>query len=89
MKSAVSGISKLPCLPSQESKITIINGVRGIIKPGRMTLLLGPPGCGKTTFLKALSGNLGKSLKVTGKISYNGYKLDEFAPQNFSLYKPI
>lgn len=29
-----------------------------------MTLLLGPPGCGKTTFLKALSGNLSASLKV-------------------------
>lgn len=30
----------------------------------RMTLLLGPPGCGKTTFLLALSGKLDKSLKV-------------------------
>lgn len=29
-----------------------------------MTLLLGPPGCGKTTLLKALTGNLDKSLKV-------------------------
>lgn len=30
----------------------------------RITLLLGPPGCGKTTLLKALTGNLDKSLKV-------------------------
>ncbi|KAL8486492.1 hypothetical protein ACS0TY_023248 [Phlomoides rotata] len=30
-----------------------------------MTLLLGPPGCGKTTLLKSLSGNLDKSLKKT------------------------
>ena len=31
----------------------------------RITLLLGPPGCGKTSLLKALSGNLNKSLKVS------------------------
>ncbi|XP_073149762.1 pleiotropic drug resistance protein 3-like [Henckelia pumila] len=86
VKSALSGITKLPCLPSQEANITIINGVSGIIKPGRMTLLLGPPGCGKTTFLKALSGNLKKSLEVTGEISYNGYKLDEFVAQKTSAY---
>lgn len=30
-----------------------------------MTLLLGPPGCGKTSLLKALSGNQKNSLKVT------------------------
>lgn len=31
-----------------------------------MTLLLGPPGCGKTTLLLALAGKLDKSLKVLG-----------------------
>lgn len=30
----------------------------------RMTLLLGPPGAGKTTFLQALAGRLDKDLKV-------------------------
>ena len=30
----------------------------------RLTLLLGPPGCGKTTFLLALAGKLDQSLKV-------------------------
>nr|XP_027108034.1 pleiotropic drug resistance protein 3-like isoform X6 [Coffea arabica] len=73
-------------LQSKISKISIIDGVSGIIKPGRMTLLLGPPGCGKTTLLKALSGNLNQSLKVTGDISYNGYKLTEFVPQKTSAY---
>ncbi|KAH9684121.1 hypothetical protein KPL71_027898 [Citrus sinensis] len=43
-----------------------------------MTLLLGPPGCGKTTLLSALSDNLSHSLKVSGEVSYSGYRLDEF-----------
>ncbi|GKV17135.1 hypothetical protein SLEP1_g27677 [Rubroshorea leprosula] len=51
-----------------------------------MTLLLGPPGCGKTSLLKALSGNLDPSLKVSGEVSYNGYKLGEFVPHKTSAY---
>ncbi|KAA8527706.1 hypothetical protein F0562_035425 [Nyssa sinensis] len=54
--------------------------------PLRATFLLGPPGCGKTSLLKARSGNLDKSLKVGGEVSYNGYKLEEFEPQKTSAY---
>ncbi|KAK9282226.1 hypothetical protein L1049_005140 [Liquidambar formosana] len=71
---------------SQENKITILKDVSGIIKPSRMTLLLGPPGCGKTTFLLALAGKLNQSLKVTGEISYIGYKFNEFVPKKTSAY---
>ncbi|KAG6580843.1 Pleiotropic drug resistance protein 3, partial [Cucurbita argyrosperma subsp. sororia] len=71
---------------SRGAKINIIEDVSGVIKPGRLTLLLGPPGCGKTTLLKALSGNLHKSLKMTGEICYNGQKLEEFVTQKISAY---
>ncbi|XVF07651.1 hypothetical protein REPUB_Repub06bG0157900 [Reevesia pubescens] len=42
--------------PSKKRKIQILKGVSGIVKPSRMTLLLGPPGAGKTTLLTALAG---------------------------------
>ncbi|XVF31519.1 hypothetical protein REPUB_Repub16aG0153000 [Reevesia pubescens] len=71
---------------SHQAKICLLNDISGLIKPGRMTLLLGPLGCGKTSLLKALSGNLNHSLKVTGEVSYNGYKLEEFVPQKTSAY---
>ncbi|KAG5525525.1 hypothetical protein RHGRI_031986 [Rhododendron griersonianum] len=69
---------------------TLWNSLKSIVSCARqycrVTLLLGPPGCGKTTLLKALSGNLDKSLKVSGEVFYNGYKLEEFVPQKTSTY---
>ncbi|KAL4369487.1 hypothetical protein GQ457_05G024330 [Hibiscus cannabinus] len=84
-RSLLSDLANLPG-SKQEAAISILNDVSGIIKPGRMTLLLGPPGCGKSTLLLALSGKLSHSLKVTGEITYNGYRLDEFVPQKTSAY---
>ncbi|CAA7017297.1 unnamed protein product [Microthlaspi erraticum] len=77
--------SELFC-SKKETKISILKGVSGIVKPGRMTLLLGPPGCGKTTLLQALSGRLAPSVKVGGEISYNGCLLSEFIPEKTSSY---
>ncbi|XP_061351426.1 pleiotropic drug resistance protein 3-like isoform X1 [Gastrolobium bilobum] len=84
--SLFSGLMKTISCNSQGANISILNDVSGIIKPSRLTLLLGPPGCGKTTLLMALAGKLDQSLKVTGEISYNGCKLDEFVPQKTSAY---
>ncbi|KAL5582721.1 hypothetical protein UlMin_015163 [Ulmus minor] len=84
--STFSGLAKLAGAGSHKAQISIFDDVSGDIKPGRLTLLLGPPGCGKTSLLKALSGNLSPSLKLTGEVSYNGYKLEEFIPQKTSAY---
>lgn len=84
--SSLSGFMKTISCTTQGTEISILNDVSGIIKPSRLTLLLGPPGCGKTTLLMALAGKLEQSLKVSGEISYNGFKLDEFVPQKTSAY---
>lgn len=51
-----------------------------------MTLLLGPPGSGKTSFLLALAGKLDKSLEVSGKVTYNGHEMHEFVPERTCAY---
>ena len=46
----------------------IIDAVSGVLKPGRLTLLLGTPGSGRSLLMKALAGRLRHeaSLKVRG-----------------------
>ncbi|EEF36755.1 ABC transporter G family member 31 [Ricinus communis] len=70
----------------KKHSLTILNDISGAIKPGRMTLLLGPPGSGKSTLLLALAGKLDKNLKRTGSITYNGHKLDHFYVRRTSAY---
>ncbi|KAJ7966133.1 Pleiotropic drug resistance ABC transporter [Quillaja saponaria] len=72
--------------PSQKKPFHILQNISGIIKPGRMTLLLGPPSSGKTTLLLALAGKLSRSLKCSGRVTYNGHAMDEFVPQRTSAY---
>ncbi|XP_059287192.1 pleiotropic drug resistance protein 1-like [Lycium ferocissimum] len=79
-------LNSLHILPSRKRKLTILNDVSGIIKPCRMTLLLGPPSSGKTTLLLALAGKLDPALKVNGKVTYNGHEMNEFVPQRTAAY---
>ncbi|CAK0784035.1 hypothetical protein CVIRNUC_007238 [Coccomyxa viridis] len=83
-----SALIGLWLMRSHKRPFTILKDVSGAIKPGRMTLLLGPPGSGKTTLLKALAGRLQRSpdLKLTGSIRYNGENLSQFYPQRTAVY---
>ncbi|XP_059428884.1 ABC transporter G family member 34-like [Corylus avellana] len=72
--------------PSKKRKIQILDDISGIVKPSRMTLLLGPPGAGKTTLLMALAGKLDKDLRASGKVTYCGHELNEFVPQRTCAY---
>ncbi|KAI3962225.1 hypothetical protein MKX01_030775, partial [Papaver californicum] len=72
------------CAPSKKQVNKILRELNGIVKPSRLTLLLGPPASGKTTFLQALAGKLDK--KVAGKVTYCGHEFSEFIPQRTSAY---
>lgn len=51
--------------PAPEKKrVVMLDGVSGVLKPGRMTLLLGPPGAGKTTLLRSLAGQTRDNKKI-------------------------
>ncbi|KAI3517159.1 hypothetical protein L1887_16368 [Cichorium endivia] len=73
-------------VPSNKQVLKILQDVSGIVRPSRMTLLLGPPSSGKTTFLKTLAGVPENDLTVTGEVTYCGHKMSEFVPQRTCAY---
>ncbi|XP_072954744.1 ABC transporter G family member 51 [Typha angustifolia] len=73
-------------LQPNKHTLTILDNVSGVVKPGRMTLLLGPPASGKTTLLLALAGKLDSKLKQSGRVTYNGRAFDDFFVQRTSAY---
>ncbi|KAH7856193.1 hypothetical protein Vadar_033779 [Vaccinium darrowii] len=81
---SVLGLIRLA--PSKKRKIQILKDVSGIVKPSRMTLLLGPPSAGKTTLLQALAGKSDRDLRVSGKVTYCGCELNEFISQRTCAY---
>ncbi|KAJ0487068.1 putative ABC-type sulfate transporter [Helianthus annuus] len=73
-------------VPSKKRVVKILHDASGIVRPSRMTLLLGPPGSGKTTLLKALAGVLDSDLRVTGEVTYCGHDMSKFIPQRTCAY---
>ncbi|KAL4433696.1 hypothetical protein ABPG75_000137 [Micractinium tetrahymenae] len=75
--------------PTRRRSWNIIDGVSGVLKPGRLTLLLGTPGSGRSVLMKALAGRLGheKTLNVSAdELAYNGQSLDTVVPQRTAAY---
>ena len=61
-----AGLARCGLWEERRRELQILDSVSGVLRPGRMTLLLGPPASGKSTLLKALAGTLqpGRNLQV-------------------------
>lgn len=59
-----------------ESK-NIIQGFYGVVKPGEMLLVLGRPGSGTSTFLRALTNQPRDFTTITGNVHYSGIPFEE------------
>ncbi|KAI1849200.1 hypothetical protein JX265_008610 [Neoarthrinium moseri] len=68
----------LPFLrPAQSPTRTLIHDFTGCVRDGQMMLVLGRPGAGCSTFLKAVSNNTETFAAVEGNISYGGISADK------------
>ncbi|EGC38233.1 hypothetical protein DICPUDRAFT_76201 [Dictyostelium purpureum] len=54
-----------------KDKLVILDNLNFYLKPGTLTLLLGSPGCGKTSLFRVLSNQL-HGENVTGTLLFNG-----------------
>ena len=61
----------------QQQLRTLINDFTGIVRDGEMMLVLGRPGSGCTTFLKAVANKRNGYASVTGDVSYGGISAQE------------
>mmetsp|Transcript_3150 Transcript_3150/g.11213 ORF Transcript_3150/g.11213 Transcript_3150/m.11213 type:complete len:492 (-) Transcript_3150:3182-4657(-) len=68
------------CVGETSQPLTILKDVNIVLKPGTATLLLGPPGAGKSALLQCLGGKMVPSnvLRVSGSVLYNGRSTKEF-----------
>ncbi|KAI0673639.1 ABC-2 type transporter-domain-containing protein [Trametes maxima] len=67
----------VPAVRPQLPVTTILHPSSGLLKPGEMCLVLGCPGSGCTTFLKAIANQRKEYARITGDIRYAGIDAHE------------
>jgi hypothetical protein len=77
--------SAFRCASNQARSVSFdaLKGATGVIRPGDMTLILAPPGHGKSMLLKALAGRFAaggdEARSLRGEVRWNGRTADELA----------
>ncbi|KAG6618940.1 Pleiotropic drug resistance protein ABC Superfamily [Phytophthora cinnamomi] len=82
--------NELPTLPNTVKKAfvgpkkrtvrkEILKDISGVFQPGKLTLLLGQPGSGKSALMKVLSGRfpMAKNITLDGDITFNSVKREQ------------
>ncbi|KAK5126110.1 hypothetical protein LTR85_011465 [Meristemomyces frigidus] len=68
----------IPALAAKTGETrTLINDFTGCVRDGEMMLVLGRPGAGCSTFLKAISNNRETYAEVAGEVTYGGIPADK------------
>ena len=62
----------LKFLRTQTKSFLALQPTSGLLRPGQMTLVLAPPGHGKSALLKSLAGRFHNDSKLKGEVLYNG-----------------
>jgi hypothetical protein len=75
-------------LPPSAAAVTrdfrVLHNVEGVLRPGRLTLLLSPPGGGKTSFLRAIT-NPAMKLDPGSSVAYSGKTAARLAGEHTSV----
>ena len=79
----VAGASPADSGKDAIQEFPVLQDVRGVFRPGEITLVLAPPGHGKTALLKALAGVLPDG-SIDGTVRYGGETAEELASRGVS-----
>ncbi|OQR84369.1 ATP-binding Cassette (ABC) Superfamily, partial [Thraustotheca clavata] len=73
LNSAKKSVQKLFCAKRSICK-DVLHPMSGVLKPGTMTLVLGQPNSGKSSYMKMLSSRfpIAKNVTTSGQVTYNG-----------------